>query len=62
MMFIFEANAPYIYISAVHSSKDAGRGEGGAFASLKFSKFQNEFIMSSFLPKLERNIVRISAL
>ena len=26
---------------------------------LKFSKFQNEFMMSSFLPKYEPNIVRI---
>ena len=29
---------------------------------LKFSKFQNEFMNSSFLPKHERKIVRISAL
>ena len=29
---------------------------------LKVSKFQNEFMKSSFLPKYERNIVRISAL
>ena len=29
---------------------------------LKVSKFQNEFIKSSFLPKYEPNIVRISAL
>ena len=29
---------------------------------LKISKFQNEFIKSSFLPKYEPNIVRISAL
>ena len=30
--------------------------------SLNVSKFQNEFMNSSFLPKYERNIVRISAL
>ena len=30
--------------------------------SIKVSKFQNEFMKSSFLPKYERNIVRISAL
>ena len=29
---------------------------------LKVSKFQNEFMKSSFLPKYEPNIVRISAL
>ena len=29
---------------------------------LKVSKFQNEFMMSSFLPKNERNVLRISAL
>ena len=29
---------------------------------LKVSKFQNEFMKSSFLPKYERKIVRISAL
>ena len=29
---------------------------------LKVSKFQNEFMKSSFFPKYERNIVRISAL
>ena len=29
---------------------------------LKFSRFQNQFMKSSFLPKYERNIVRISAL
>ena len=29
---------------------------------LKVSKFQNEFIKSSFLPKYEQKIVRISAL
>ena len=28
---------------------------------LKVSKFQNEFMKSSFLPKYEPNIVRISA-
>ena len=31
-------------------------------SSLKVSKFQNEFIKSSFLPKYEPNIVMISAL
>ena len=30
--------------------------------TLKVSKFQNEFMKSSFLPKYEPNIVRISAL
>ena len=30
--------------------------------SLKFKQFQNEFMKSSFLPKYERKIVRISAL
>ena len=30
--------------------------------SLEVSKFQNEFLKSSFLPKYERKIVRISAL
>ena len=39
MMFIFEANAPYIYISAVHSSRDAGRG--GGIAPLVFGKSVN---------------------
>ena len=31
-------------------------------ASLKVSKFQNEFMKSSFLQKYERKIVKISAL
>ena len=30
--------------------------------SLKVSKFENEFMKSSFLPKYEQNVVRISAL
>ena len=30
--------------------------------ALEVSKFQNEFMKSSFLPKYEPNIVRISAL
>ena len=34
----------------------------GLLNVLKVSKFQNEFIKSSFLPKYESNIVRISAL
>ena len=33
-----------------------------SFMLIKVSKFQNEFIRSSFLPKYERKIVRISAL
>ena len=33
-----------------------------AVAELKVSKFQNEFMKSSFLPKFEPNIVRISVL
>ena len=32
------------------------------FSSLKVSKFQNEFINSSFLPKHETNLVWVSAL
>ena len=31
-------------------------------ALIKVSKFENEFMKSSFLPKYERKIVRISAL
>ena len=38
-----------------------GRGQKPG-KKLKVSKFQNEFTKSSFLPKYERNIVRISAL
>ena len=50
MMFIFEANAPYIYISAVHSSKDTGKG-GGAFAPLVFGKSVNPIpIMGQIMP------------
>ena len=32
------------------------------FFLLKVSKFQNEFMKSSFLPKYEQKIVKISAL
>jgi hypothetical protein len=34
----------------------------GESTFIKVSKFQNEFVKSSFLPKYERKIVRISAL
>ena len=37
-------------------------GELGHRQPLKVNKLQNEFMKSSFLPKYERKIVRISAL
>jgi hypothetical protein len=38
------------------------KGHFNSWFPLKVSKFQNEFMKSSFLPKYERKIVKISAL
>ena len=42
---------------AVHSARNSNN-----WVQLKVSKFQNEFMMSSFLPKNKQKILRISAL
>ena len=43
-------------------SKDSVMFEFILYIYLKVSKFQNEFMKPSFLPKYERKIVKISAL
>ena len=55
---IYEGNSPEIF-DAVTFSKVC---EQAGCNSLKVSKFQNEFMKSSFLPKYERKIDRIFAL
>ena len=52
----------YSYCTAVLQGPPRQSGVLKTSLLLKVSKFQNEFMKSSFLPKYERNIVRISTL
>ena len=52
-------------INSIIDNKDRASSQSKIFdhnRGLKVRKFQNEFIKSSFLPKYEPNIVRISVL
>ena len=52
-------------INSIIDNKDRASSQSKIFdhnRGLKVRKFQNEFIKSSFLPKYEQKIVRISAM
>ena len=50
------------YIDAIAIETNKGQTLGQYVSLIKVSKSQNKFMKSSFLPKYEQNILRISAL